>query len=51
MKYGKFFVKVLMSFMAAVILTAGVCLAVIAGLILIPKSIRELEDPLTVQSD
>ena len=30
---------------AAVILTAGVCLAVTAGLILLPKSIRELENP------
>ncbi|MBR2528727.1 MAG: MFS transporter [Blautia sp.] len=32
---------------AAVILTAGACLAVIAGLILVPKSIQELENPLS----
>ena len=30
---------------AAVIVTAGVCLAVTAGFILLPKSIRELENP------
>ena len=36
---------------AAVIMAAGICLAVIAGLILVPESIRKLEEPFNIRKD